>query len=164
MNSPYPAHLEESLEVVPGELAGTYVLTGDLDVEADWDLADLAGGIDLGSQTSIRRGYGRLCEARLVGKDSVPPSEPDLLSLTIRSVEAGSRTFILKVRVGALQSHLSSNSTVSGNWSDKVRERFRSSRRLPRSKSQPSFVFASPRMQSASCVSRFKIKRFSFER
>lgn len=59
----YPTNLEESAAAAPGEGAGVDVLTCDLTIEPDWDLADLTGGAHLGSRASICGHYGRLREA-----------------------------------------------------------------------------------------------------
>lgn len=77
-------------------------------------LADLTRGPELSSRTSIRGAYGRLCEACSVVDKSVPSWVADLLSLAICGVEVVSRASILEVRIGALKSTLSSNSTRIG--------------------------------------------------
>lgn len=80
------------------------VFAADLYSEADWDLADLRGGPDLGTQARIRSHYACLGKMWLVVGESVPLSAVDLLSLAIRRVEAMSRESILKVRVSVLES------------------------------------------------------------
>lgn len=47
-------------------MAGIDVFAGDLGGEVDWDFANLTGGLELSSLTSIRGDYGHLCEVCLV--------------------------------------------------------------------------------------------------
>lgn len=58
--TPYPASLEEYPAAVPGGLASIDVLAGDLEGEADCNLADCMGGPHLSSRATIRGAYGCL--------------------------------------------------------------------------------------------------------
>lgn len=92
-------------------MASINELTGDLEGEADWDLAILTEGSGLGSQASIHGDYGLLGEACSVVSHSLPSSVADLRSLTIRSGEPMRRASNLKELDSALDSPLSSNNT-----------------------------------------------------
>lgn len=59
----YPADTEEYLGATPEEVTSINMFTRDLEVESDWDLADLTDGPGLGSRASIHCDYGRLREA-----------------------------------------------------------------------------------------------------
>lgn len=52
-----PAELKESLAAAPEGMGSINVLAGDLEGKADWDLADLTRGPDIGIRTSIRGDY-----------------------------------------------------------------------------------------------------------
>lgn len=64
----YLPHLEKSPATAPEEVANIHMLAGDLERKAVRDLADLAGGPDLGSLVSICGDYGRFCDACSVVK------------------------------------------------------------------------------------------------
>lgn len=56
----YPLDVEESLGGAPEEMESTNVSVSDLDGEADWEVADLTGDLNIGSYASIRGDYQRL--------------------------------------------------------------------------------------------------------
>lgn len=106
-----PADSEESTITAPQEVVTIDVPAGDLKGDADWDFADLIGGSNVDSRTSIRCDYGHVREACSASNDSVPSSVADLLLLTVRGAEEMSRASTTEVFVGALESTLSSNNT-----------------------------------------------------
>lgn len=59
----YLADPEGSQEAALEEVANVYVLAGDLDDEADWDMAYSTGGSNLSSQDSILGDYWRIFKA-----------------------------------------------------------------------------------------------------
>lgn len=79
------------------------MLARDLEGEADFDLAYLTGGPDLGIQASISDDYGHRLEGCFVVSTFIPSSFLDLLSMAIAGVEAMSEEFILEVGVDALE-------------------------------------------------------------
>lgn len=72
------------------------------DGEADWALANLVGGLDLDSKSSISGHYGRLREPYAGRSKSIPSSVATSLLLGISSVEVMNRAYILKGRAGPL--------------------------------------------------------------
>lgn len=100
----YPTHLAKSPASAPGEVGDIDWLASDLESYKDWELTDLTGSPHLSSLGRIRGVYGRLREACSVVDESVLSSVANTISLRIRRVEPISRTFILKVRMGALAS------------------------------------------------------------
>lgn len=76
-------------------------------------MADLTGGSDLGSKTSICGDYGRLREARAVIIESISLSVAASV-LVICSVEAMIKAPSLEVQIASLQLTLSSSYTNIG--------------------------------------------------
>lgn len=107
----YPADLDQCLVVEPVEVLSIDVHTRALEAEADWDLADLTRGPDLGSQASSHGNYGRPPEVCSEVIKSIPLYVADLLSLVIRGVGAMSRAFLLEVCIGTLKWTLSFSNT-----------------------------------------------------
>lgn len=85
-------------------MASIDLLCRDLEVEAEWNLANMMGGLDVGSRASIDGTYRRISEACSTVIESVSSPAADLLSSAIHSVEAMRRTSIREVRVDALES------------------------------------------------------------
>lgn len=80
------------------------MFAGDLDYEADRELAEWTGGPYFSSRASIPMDYGRVGGECSVVSESVPSSVADMFQLNIRGVEAIIRAYILDVRVGAPES------------------------------------------------------------
>lgn len=102
-----PADLAEPLAVSPEEMVNTDVLAGDLESEVVWEVADLTGGPELGSQANISATIGIFIRGalRLVLFDSRLPTY-------CRWQYA--MCAILEERVGAPESTLLSNKTRIG--------------------------------------------------
>lgn len=62
MGTQYSSDLEQYLMAIFEEMASTDVLTGDLEGGADWELDDLTGRLNLGSQAKIRGDYASFRE------------------------------------------------------------------------------------------------------
>lgn len=114
MGARYAVKFEEFPAGALEEVASMDMLPGDLEVKVERYVADPTGGLDLGNLVSICGDYERFLETYSMTSDSIPSSVADLLSLAIRGVEAMTRTSILEVRIGGLESTLSSNSTHIG--------------------------------------------------
>lgn len=93
----YPAYPEGSPAVALDEVCSIDVFAVDLEGEVDWDLADLTGVPDLGSQASIGGNYDRLQEPCSGVNESVLLSVMDLMAFAVRGVEAMSSASILEV-------------------------------------------------------------------
>lgn len=91
----YPVDPENSLAAPPEEMASLNLLAGELEVETNWDLAHLTGGLYLSSPFSIRGDCGRFREVRSAVSDSGPSSVAALMSLDINRVVATSSASIL---------------------------------------------------------------------
>lgn len=100
--TPYYANLEEFLAMTLEEVDSIDVITGNLEKDADWDLADQMGVSDIRCRGSIRADSERLREACSVVNSSVPSSVAELLSLAIRGLKVTSRAFVLEVGAGVL--------------------------------------------------------------
>lgn len=97
----YPDQVEKTPAEALEEVARIDLLAGHLDSKADLDLANLTGGPELGSLSSILGNYGCLLEACYVVRESAPLLVAEFLSLVISDVDAVSRASILEEFVGA---------------------------------------------------------------
>lgn len=91
----YSLNLEDILAAPPEEMKSINMLASDWEGEADWDLANLTGGPDIGSQPSICSAYGHLRGMCSVVSESVSSSIAYLLLLAVHDLEEMSRTSIL---------------------------------------------------------------------
>lgn len=83
----------------------------DLEGDAEWDVANLTGSLNLGIQASTHGDYGPLRAAGSAVGKSIPLSVVDLLSLVTCNVEPMSSASIRYVSICVLESPLSSNNT-----------------------------------------------------
>lgn len=103
----YHVDFDEPLGAASGEDLSIDVLSGDLEGEAEWDLADLEGGPSLCSRATIQGDYGRFREVHSIW--SFIGCEVNVGGDTWRGCQ--SRVPILEVRVGALELTFLYNST-----------------------------------------------------
>lgn len=82
----YPTNLEVFPAAAPSEMASIDLLVRALEGEADWDLAGLIGGLNLGSRPCIGGNYGRFLEWGAVVSEFVPSSVPDLRSFGVQNI------------------------------------------------------------------------------
>lgn len=111
----YPADLEENPTVSPEDGATIDVFAGNLDVNADFKLADLPGGPDLCCRVSICFDYSSAWEACLVDRAFVLFPVAERLLFSSRRAEVMSGASILEGSISAFESPLASNTSCIGN-------------------------------------------------
>lgn len=158
----YPANLQVSLLAAPDEVTCIYVPAEDLDREADWNIANLMGGQELGSSASLCTDYGRFREVCAMVNESFPRQGRTYYHIEYVEGKQWAGCASWKGPMGALESICASNNTGLRELEAKQALKNSLLTRLWRRYRRPIVEHVEQRMQLASYRRKFNIKDLRF--